>query len=168
MLWIKTFFVCVCVCTFSSQNWQGRVNTHLIWWSVTEDSLMHAHLCSLQWPSVAVFHSCKLHWYVKHLFLYISLQKQGYWKWPLKAWKQALLLFYHFIIPWLKFFTVTSFYIPFFWSQLTPTEGIMVLPSWSTDNWVVLFRSVRKRNPARKLLWKYSPLWIPNSAQTRW
>lgn len=43
------------LCTRFSPNWQGHIKTHLIWWSVTEDSLMHLWEWIQQWPSIAFF-----------------------------------------------------------------------------------------------------------------
>lgn len=139
--WCTCFPLPLC----SSQNWQGQANAHLIWWSVTEDSLM---LHPLRTPTVTprrlffffILANCtdiQVLDLTKKWILVENAEKN-----VLKVGRPTAIIFL-FCNSWVdcSYSRISSL---FFEASRRPLRALWFVPSWFTDNWVVLCRLASK------------------------
>lgn len=102
-----------------------------------------------------------IYWVPVHLDLCWEMNVRQWWKNAFKSTESDSLIIFYFYHPRFRIIHFSSLHIPwlFFEADWHPLRVLWFLPSWFTDNWVVLCRRASK---GVWLLWKYSSLWIQN------
>lgn len=146
----------------SWQNWQGQINAPLIWWSVTEESLMHHPLCLPRWSRIpfSFLQTALIYWVPVPLDLACEVDVEQCWG---KKRLKALQLFSRCTIPGQKWFTVLHCIFPHL--SLKPSDAHWGHYGFYLNGSLIIEASYADqpvKESDKKLLWKNSSLLIWN------